>query len=99
MVAVPGASAYYLGGAIVYTLAGRAALLGLTAQDMVNIRSASEPFDKLLARRVRDNLGATWGLSETGASGPTGNRYGDAPGPACIAGAAAGGAGSTGGDR
>ena len=85
LVAVPGASAYYLGGAIVYTLAGRSALLGLTAQDMTNIRSASEPFAQLLARRVRDNLGATWGLSETGASGPTGNRYGDAPGHACIA--------------
>jgi PncC family amidohydrolase len=84
-VAVPGASAYYLGGAIVYTLAGRSALLGLTAQDMMGIRSASEPFAKLLARRVRDSLGATWGLSETGASGPTGNRYGDAPGHACIA--------------
>src|SRR6185295_827043 len=64
LVAVPGASAYYLGGAIVYTLAGRSALLGLTAQDMTNIRSASEPFAKLLAQRVRANLGATWGLSE-----------------------------------
>jgi len=85
LVAVPGASSYYLGGAIVYTLAGRSALLGLSAQDMANIRSASEPFAKLLARRVRNNLGATWGLSETGASGPTGNRYGDAAGHACIA--------------
>ena len=85
LVAVPGASAYYLGGAIVYTGVGRAALLGLTAQDMVNIRSASEPFARLLALRVRTNLGATWGLSETGASGPSGNRYGDAPGHACIA--------------
>ena len=85
LVAVPGASAYYLGGAIVYTLKGRSALLGLTAQDMANIRSASEPFAQLLARRIRENLGATWGLSETGASGPSGNRYGDAPGHACIA--------------
>jgi len=85
LVAVPGASAYYLGGAIVYTLAGRSALLGLTALDMTSIRSASEPFAKLLAQRVRANLGATWGLSETGASGPSGNRYGDAPGHACIA--------------
>lgn len=85
LVAVPGASAYYVGGAIVYTLAGRSALLGLSAQDMVDIRSASEPFAQLLAQRVRANLGATWGLSETGASGPSGNRYGDAPGHACIA--------------
>lgn len=85
LVAVPGASAYYLGGCVIYTGAGRLALLGITAQDMAGIRSASEPFAQLLARRVRTNLGATWGLSETGASGPTGNRYGDAPGHACIA--------------
>lgn len=85
LVAVPGASSYYLGGVIVYTLASRSALLGLGAQDMANIRPASEPFARLLARRVRDTLGATWGLSETGASGPTGNRYGDAAGHACIA--------------
>jgi nicotinamide-nucleotide amidase len=85
LVAVPGASTYYLGGGIIYTGASRSALLGLTVQDMANIRSASEPFAKLLAQRVRSNLGATWGLSETGASGPTGNRYGDAPGHTCIA--------------
>jgi len=84
-VAVPGASAFYLGGAIVYTQASRAGLLAITAQDMLSARSASEQFAQLLARRVRENLGATWGLSETGASGPTGNRYGDAPGHACIA--------------
>ena len=85
MVAVPGASAYYLGGAIVYTQAGRKALLGIGTEDMTNVRSASEPFAQLLARRVRSNLGATWGLSETGASGPTGNRYGDSAGHACMA--------------
>jgi nicotinamide-nucleotide amidase len=85
LVAVPGASAYYLGGAIVYTLAARSALLGISAQDMAGMRSASEPYASLLAQRVRARLGATWGLSETGASGPTGNRYGDSPGHACIA--------------
>jgi nicotinamide-nucleotide amidase len=85
LVAVPGASAYYLGGSVLYTPKGRAALLGIGKDEMAGIRSASEPFAMLLARRVRLNLGATWGLSETGASGPTGNRYGDAPGHACIA--------------
>jgi len=85
LVAVPGASAYYLGGVVIYTGAGRQALLGLTREDMTGIRSASEPFAKLLAQRVRASLGATWGVSETGASGPSGNRYGDAPGHACIA--------------
>src|SRR5216684_5762331 len=85
LVAVPGASAWYLGGCIVYTGAGRSALLGITPQDMAGLRPASEPFARLLAQRVRERLGATWGLSETGASGPTGNRYGDSPGHACIA--------------
>ena len=85
LVAVPGASAYYLGGGIVYTAASRTSLLGITQEDMAGLRSASEPFAQLLARRIRDKLGATWGLAETGAAGPTGNRYGDAAGHACIA--------------
>ena len=85
LVAVPGASAFYLGGAIIYTKAGRSALMGIGAPDVQGMRSASEPYAKLMAHRVRQKLGATWGLSETGASGPTGNSYGDAPGHACIA--------------
>lgn len=85
LVAVPGASAFYLGGGVIYTVNARQGLLGLEKQDVAGMRSASEPYAQLLARRVRERLGATWGLSETGASGPTGNRYGDAPGHACIA--------------
>ena len=84
LVAVPGASAWYLGGAIIYTKVGRG-LLGIGAPDVQGMRSASEPYAKLLAYRARQKLGATWGLSETGASGPTGNSYGDKPGHACIA--------------
>ena len=85
LVAVPGASAFYLGGGVIYTKVGRTALLGIEAQDVKGMRSASEPYAQLLAKRVREKLGATWGLSETGASGPTSNSYGDAPGHACIA--------------
>jgi nicotinamide-nucleotide amidase len=85
LVAVPGASAYYIGGSVIYTPKARAVLLGIAKDEMAGIRSASEPFAMLLASRVRASLGMTWGLSETGASGPTGNRYGDAPGHACIA--------------
>jgi len=48
-------------------------------------RSASEAFAMLLARRIRTKLGATWGLAETGAAGPSGNRYGDPAGHACFA--------------
>lgn len=85
LVAIPGASAFYLGGAVVYTVNAREGILGLTKDDVKGMRSASEPYARLIAKRIRERLGATWGLSETGASGPTGNRYGDAPGHACIA--------------
>jgi PncC family amidohydrolase len=85
MVAVPGASSYYLGGCIVYTAASREGLLGISAQNMSGVRSSSEPYASLIAERIRSKLGATWGLSETGASGPSGNRYGDAAGHACFA--------------
>ncbi len=78
LLAQPGASAYFLGGAIVYTATAREALLGITPADVAGLRSSSEPYAQLLARRVRERLGATWGLAETGAAGPSGNRYGDA---------------------
>jgi nicotinamide-nucleotide amidase len=85
LLAVPGASAYFRGGGVIYTPRARAALVNITKEDMEGIRASTEPYALLLARRGRDLLGATWGLSETGASGPTGNRYGDAAGHSCIA--------------
>ncbi len=85
LLAVPGASAYFLGGGVIYTGKARMALLGLKREDVAGMRSSSEPYAVLLARTVRENLGADWGLSETGAAGPTGNGYGDAAGHTCVA--------------
>ncbi len=85
LVAVPGASAYYLGGAVSYTQASREGLMRIPEEAMAGMRASTEPYALLNARMVREHLGAIWGLSETGASGPTGNRYGDAAGHACIA--------------
>ena len=85
LLAVPGASAYFLGGAVVYTLQARSGLVGITKEQMTGLRSSSEPYAQLLARSARDKVGATWGLAETGAAGPTGNRYGDPAGHTCIA--------------
>ena len=85
LVAVPGASAYYLGGGVIYTHAARQALLGVPDDAMADMRASTEPYALLKARTVRESLGTIWGLSETGATGPTGNRYGDAAGHACIA--------------
>jgi PncC family amidohydrolase len=85
LLAVPGASAYFVGGAVLYTMATRKAMLGITPEDMTGFRAASEPDATLLARRMRERHGTVWGLGETGAAGPTGNRYGDAAGHVCIA--------------
>jgi PncC family amidohydrolase len=84
LLAVPGASAYFLGGAVVYTRGARRILMDIPDEAMKGIRSASEPYAKLLAGRIRSRFAADWGLSETGATGPTGNRYGDAAGHSCM---------------
>jgi nicotinamide-nucleotide amidase len=85
LLAQPGASAYFVGGAVVYTRTSRAALLGISDAEMAGLRASTEPYALLCARRMREKNGATWGLGETGATGPTGNRYGDAAGHSCIA--------------
>ena len=85
LLALPGASEYFIGGGVIYTAGARAALLGIGPEQMAGLRAASEPYALLLARTARTRLGANWGLAETGATGPTGNRYGDPAGHACLA--------------
>ena len=85
LLAVPGASAYFLGSAVVYTRDARRILMDIPDDAMKGIRSASEPYAKLLASQIRQRFASDWGLSETGATGPTGNRYGDAAGHSCMA--------------
>jgi PncC family amidohydrolase len=84
LLAVPGASAYFLGSAVVYTRDARRTLMDIPDEAMKGIRSASEPYAKLLASRIRQRFSCDWALSETGATGPTGNRYGDAAGHSCM---------------
>jgi PncC family amidohydrolase len=85
LLAVPGASAYFVGGAVVYTKTSRAALLGIAEADMKGLRPSTEDYAKLLAARMRAKNMTAWALGETGATGPSGNRYGDAAGHTCIA--------------
>jgi nicotinamide-nucleotide amidase len=85
LLSVPGASAYFLGGAVVYTRDARRLLMDIPDEAMKGIRSASEPYARLLANQVCQRFETDWGLSETGATGPTGNRYGDAAGHSCMA--------------
>ena len=85
LLAVPGASRYYRGGGIIYAANAFRGLMGLTRADIEGTRSATEPYACLLARTMRERLRTDWGLCETGASGPSGNGYGDAAGHTCVA--------------
>ena len=84
LLAVPGASAYFRGGAVVYTGDAKERLLAQTREAVTNPRASTEAHALVLARAVRARLDATWGVGETGATGPTGNRYGDPPGHVCV---------------
>ena len=85
LLALPGASAYFLGGAVVYTQVARRALLDLGDISALGMRASTEPYARLLAQTARQRFSATWALAESGATGPTGNRYGDAAGHSCMA--------------
>ncbi len=84
LLSVSGASAYYRGGVVPYSRWGRDGLLDIPLDELEGIRSSSEPYAAILAKTVRERVQTDWGLSETGAAGPTGNRYGDAAGHTCI---------------
>jgi PncC family amidohydrolase len=86
LVAVPGASAFYLGGTVVYTHEARRGLMAVPDTAFKDgMRASTEAYARMMAEAVRARTGADWGLAETGASGPTGNGYGDPAGHACLA--------------
>ena len=85
LLAVPGASAYYLGGTIIYTLAARRDLLGLSREEIKTQKPLTDEYVILCARRIRERLNATWGIAELGATGPSGTPYGHPPGICVLA--------------
>ena len=82
---ITGASAWFMGGGVIYTHRARETLLEIDFDDHPGVRSSSEPYAELAAQAIRRRLDTVWGIAETGAAGPTGNRYGDAAGHSCIA--------------
>jgi nicotinamide-nucleotide amidase len=84
LLAVPGASAYYLGGAVIYTAAAHRAFLAGTIDVPAGMRGATEVFARYLAEAVATRVGATWGVGEAGAAGPA-NPYGDPAGHCWVA--------------
>ena len=85
LLAVPGASAFFLGGSVVYTRQARRVFLAIPDEGLAGMRPSTEAYALLLARTARERFAADWSLGETGAAGPTGNRYGDPAGHACLA--------------
>ncbi len=85
LLAVPGASTYFVGGGVIYTQSARKTLLDIDLDANPGMRPSTESYAQLLASTSRERLGTTWGVGETGAAGPSGNRYGDQPGHSCIA--------------
>jgi PncC family amidohydrolase len=85
LLSVAGASNYFVGGGVIYTRPARAELARVQDSELAGMRASTEPYALLLARKARTTLGTTWGIGESGATGPTGNRYGDAAGHCCFA--------------
>ena len=84
LLSIPGASTYFMGGGVIYPHRARKVLLDIDFKEHPGVRSSSEPYALLAANTIRERLGTYWGLAETGAAGPKGNRYGDASGHTCI---------------
>ncbi len=84
LLSVPGASAYYLGGAVVYTVAAVRAWMAGPVEMPKGMRGATEVFADYLARSAAAHLGTTWGIGEAGAAGPA-NPYGDPAGHSWVA--------------
>lgn len=85
LLAVPGASAYYIGSVVVYTRQAWDALRDFREEELGGIRAATEHHALVRARSARERFATTWGIGETGAAGPAGNRYGDPAGHTCVA--------------
>ena len=83
LLAIPGASKYYVGGTVIYTRAAKDALYPDRPTER-GMRGATEAWATWLALAARERLGTTWGIGEGGAAGPV-NPYGDPAGHAWLA--------------
>jgi PncC family amidohydrolase len=85
LLALPGASAYFVGGGVVYTRKAMMALAQAKEEDLRAVTPGTEASALARARRIREQLATTWGVSESGAAGPTGSRYGYPAGHSALA--------------
>jgi len=85
LLAVPGASAYFLGGTVIYTNRARNKLLGIEKNLLAQQQPMTEAYVTLCAQTIKEQLNTTWGLAELGATGPAATPYGHAPGLCVLA--------------
>ena len=85
LLAVPGASRYYRGGAVLYTLDSRIALAGIAPEEYRDYRGTTPELLESLAEATRQRLNATWCIAESGLAGPTGSRFGSPAGHTTLA--------------
>ena len=84
LLAIPGASAYYAGGSVIYTRLSRKRFLTLDPALLAGLAPLSEEMVRVFADAARTSLNAQWGIAELGAAGPTGTPYGHPPGVSVI---------------
>ncbi|MCB2079933.1 MAG: CinA family protein [Novosphingobium sp.] len=85
LLTVPGALAFYLGGGVIYSAPVRDALFGLPPEAFRGLQSATRDSALLQARAIRDNMGADWGIAESGSAGGSKHPRGVASGRSCCA--------------
>jgi nicotinamide-nucleotide amidase len=88
---VPGVSAVYRGGVVVYATDLKATLAGVSAELLAAVGPVHPDTAVALAKGVRERLGADYGLATTGVAGPdpqagiqAGTVYVAAAGPASV---------------
>ena len=84
LLSVPGASAYFVGGGSVYTQTARRGILRFN-DTKAEMQGSTEEYATLAATAIRDILETDWAIGESGAAGPTGNRYGNPAGHVALA--------------
>ena len=80
LLSVAGASKYFRGGGVVYTLVSRTALAGVPAEQYANYQGTTPEMLASLAESMRQRLDTTWCIAESGTAGPGGGRFGSAAG-------------------
>jgi nicotinamide-nucleotide amidase len=85
LLSIPGASAYFVGGAVTYTRVANLAFLASAVADPSGLQAETEEYALYLAHAAAAKLNTTWAIGESGATGPTGSRYGDPAGHVWVA--------------